>query len=160
MEMPKRHQTTVAGSQAARKLSPRADAAYPPHGRKHQEPSLRVCREQKAVAVEFAPQAGVTGTLTLTQDTLLALIRNLGCAHQQLTQDVPPPQLWGKQIDCVFNAPWHIQPEPLSEGSLISFFHPAFGPVGFVIPRDQVAAIVRTLSLHLELPPPPRERRN
>ena len=157
--MPKRHQTTVAGSQAARKPMPSADAAYSPHGRKHQEPSLRVCRERKAVTVEFAPEAG-TGTLTLTQDALLALITDLGRAHQQLTQDRPPPQLWGKQIDCVFNARWHIQPEPLSEGSLISFFHPAFGPVGFVIPRDQVAEIVRTLSLHLELPPPPRERHN
>jgi hypothetical protein len=112
------------------------------------------------VTVEFAPEVGVTGTLTLTQDQLLALIKDLGRVHEQLARDKPPPQLWGKRIDCVFNARWHILPEPLSDGSLISFFHPAFGPVGFVIPRGQVEEIVRSLSHHLELPPPRRGRRN
>jgi hypothetical protein len=128
--------------------------------RRRKGPPAGARDEPKTVTVEFAPEVGVTGTLTLTQDQLLALINDLGRVHEQLTREKPPPQLWGKRIDCVFNARWQILPEPLSEGSVIAFYHPGFGPVGFVIPRDQVDEIVRTLSYHLELPPPPRRPRN
>ena len=153
--MPKRPQTTAARARVVTSV----DTAVP-RRRKHRGSPVGARYEPKTVTVEFAPEVGVTGTLTLTQDLLLAIIKDLGGVHEQLTREEPPPQLWAKRIDCVFNARWHIQPHPLWEGSLISFFHPGFGPLGFVIPRDQVEEIVRTLSHHLELPPQPRGPRN
>lgn len=117
-------------------------------------------RGKDAVTLEFEPESGVTGTLVLTQERLLALIKDLGRAHEQISQGEPPPQLWGQRIDSVFNARWHIQPEPLSGGSSISFYHSAFGAVGFVIPREQVVEIIGLLSNHLKREPPARGRRN
>ena len=91
--------------------------------------------------------------MTVTAAQLLSFLQTLGQAHAAMVDGQPMPSLEGIEIKAVFNTRWYIQPEPLTEGSLLSFYHPSFGPVGFLIPREQVPEIVRLLTIHLEIQP-------
>jgi hypothetical protein len=62
----------------------------------------------------------------------------------------PVPRLEGARVQPVLNTHWYIQPEPLSEGSLLTFYHPAFGPVGLVIATDLVPDLGRVLTAHVD----------
>jgi hypothetical protein len=111
--------------------------------------AIRVSDDKKGVAIEFLPHSGVAGTLNLDVNGLSHLIATLGTARQVMVAGNAIPPLEGQKIQVVFNAQWYVQPEPLSEGSVLGFYHPGFGPVGFVVPRHQVAEMVRLLTAHL-----------
>ncbi len=117
---------------------------------------IKVSDDKKTVQITFSPETGVSGTVTLTQEHLSLWIRGFGAAHKQMSDGRPLPQLEGQHIEAIYNTRWYIQPEPLTEGSSISFQHPAFGPVGFVIPLDQVKYMVELLSVHLQSLPQSR----
>ena len=105
--------------------------------------------DNSGAVIELLPESGATGTLDLTSDRLLSLIRQLGRIHAQLVQDRPIPVLEGASIDAVVNTRWYVQPGMLGELSCLSFQHPGFGPVGFALPIDQVAQLVDLLSNQL-----------
>lgn len=109
--------------------------------------------ERTAVSVEFLPESGASGALTLSLDQITKLIQGLGNARAAMVEgkDLPFPER--AQIDAIFNTRWYIQPEPMTEGSALLFDHPNYGPVGFVLPRDQVAEVVRLLTNHLSIQP-------
>jgi hypothetical protein len=110
--------------------------------------SIQIADDKSSVVVQFLPASGASGSLVLTLDQLTALIRGLGSARAQMVSG-EQISLEGAEIQAIFNTRWYIQPEPLSEGSSLVFYHPAFGPIGFVVPRDQVSEIVRLLTVHL-----------
>jgi hypothetical protein len=111
--------------------------------------SIHIADDKESVVINFLPASGVAGSLQLTLDQLTGLISGLGSVRQQLLSGKPEPPLEGQQLNAISSTQWYIQPEPLSEGSLLVFSHPAFGPVGFVVPKDQVSEIVRLLTVHL-----------
>jgi hypothetical protein len=115
--------------------------------------TIKVSTDTKMTAIDFPPQSNVTGTLNLNQAELLETIQALGTAHAALLASSPLPLLEGQDIDAVINTRWYIQPELLSECSVISFLHPSFGPLGFAIPRDQLPLMVDLLSKHLDIQP-------
>ena len=55
-------------------------------------------------------------------------------------------------ISTVANTKWHIRAFPPA-GALLAFYHPKFGPVGFTLPRDQIAKIVSFLTDRFILQP-------
>ena len=61
----------------------------------------------------------------------------------------PTPPIEGAPLTPVFQTSWVVQPEALTEGSVIAFQHPAFGPVGFVLPPADIEKVVRALTVHL-----------
>jgi hypothetical protein len=61
------------------------------------------------------------------------------------------PPLEGQQIQGIFNTRWYVNPELMGEATLMSFLHPAFGPLGFLIPTDQVEHMVRLLTTQIEM---------
>ena len=69
-----------------------------------------------------------------------------------LAEQGPAPELAGQTIDAVTNTEWYTEPEPVTGGSLLAFQHPNFGPVGLLIPRDQVAYLVDLLTQQLHGP--------
>lgn len=97
-----------------------------------------------------------TDSVRLTREQLLEAIRALGKAHAEMvlaSGQIPP--LEGARIDCVINTRWFTQLEQLTGQTTLSFQHPAYGAVGFVIPRDQVAKLIGYLARHLAVVPPP-----
>jgi hypothetical protein len=113
--------------------------------------AIHTASDKRSVAIEFLPESGATGSLALTLNQLTVLIRSLGTVREQMVLGDPIPSLDGIGINAIVNTRWHIQPEPLIEGSILSFYHPGFGPVGFIVPRDQVLELVRFLTVHLSI---------
>lgn len=109
--------------------------------------------DHSEVLVEFLPASGTSGHMTLSLEQLTKMIGSLGRVRSAMLEGKPAQPLVNQKIDAEFNTQWFVQPETLTGGSSLFFDHPSYGPVGFVVPRDQVVEIVRLLSLQLTLPP-------
>ncbi|PHR19306.1 MAG: hypothetical protein COA37_17915 [Hoeflea sp.] len=109
------------------------------------------------VSLEFLPASGVQGTLHLTADQLLKLNQQLGSLRAQMVKNDTVPELEGQQIEAIINPKWHLQPGLIGEASMLCFQHPAFGPLGFAVPVDQVQKMVQLLSNHVALAAKSRE---
>ena len=111
--------------------------------------TVRLADDNKTVIVEFLPASGATGLLSFKLDEFTNFIRGLGAVRQLMVAGEPAPSLLGANIQAAHNTRWHIQPDAVSEGSALTFYHPAFGPVGLVVPKEQIPDIVRRLTAHL-----------
>ena len=103
----------------------------------------------KTVVVNFHSASGTTGSVSLKLDEFTNFIRGLGAVRQQMVAGEPAPPLQGATAQVAHNTSWYIQPDARGEGSTLTFYHPAFGPVGLVVPREQIPDIVRRLTTHL-----------
>jgi hypothetical protein len=112
---------------------------------------IRVADDRKTVAVEIGPVGGASSPVGLDLDQLSRLIHLLGQARRRMVENLPPHPLDGKTVETIIEPMWYIQIANI-DGSLLAFDHPAFGPIGFALPRKDVVKIVRTLSEHLALP--------
>ncbi|KLK90640.1 hypothetical protein AA309_24570 [Microvirga vignae] len=103
------------------------------------------------MTVEIGPVGGLSSPVGLDLEQLTRLITLLGRARSRMLEGTPKQSLHGKAVETVIDPPWYIKSADI-DGSLLAFDHPFFGPVAFVIPRDDVAKIVQGLSSHLECP--------
>jgi len=82
---------------------------------------------------------------------ITTLIQHLGAARSRLVANEPVPPITGAAITPVFATQWAVQPEALTEGSVIAFQHPAYGPVGFVLQAADAERVIRALTNHLAM---------
>ena len=117
------------------------------------EPRLEVTVAEDAshATLTFLPPSGLDGSLELSLVQLTMLIQHLGNARSRLVANEPIPPITGAAITPVFATQWAVQPEALTEGSVIAFQHPAYGPVGFVLQAADAQRVVRALSNHLAM---------
>src|ERR1700722_17987040 len=115
--------------------------------------TIQIANDKQSVAINFLPASGATGSLNLTLDQFTALIRTFGKVRSQMVAGQEITALEGQAGEAVFNTRWYIHPDTLNDGSALRFYHPSFGAVGFVVPRDQVQLMVRLLAKHLEIQP-------
>jgi hypothetical protein len=87
----------------------------------------------------------------LELDQLTKVINLLGQARRQMIRGLPAEPLAGKTVETILDPVWYAQVAQI-DGSLLAFDHPAYGPLAFALPRNDVAEIVRILSAHLALP--------
>jgi hypothetical protein len=106
---------------------------------------VRVTNDRKTVAIETAPSERPSHQVELTLDELNRLISELGDARSQMVKGQPRANLDEVMISTVASTNWCIKALPPSE-ALVAFDHPKFGAVGFTLPRDQIARIVRFLT--------------
>ena len=107
--------------------------------------------DQAEAILELLPASGLAGEIRLSLEQLGTLIARLGQARATLVSKAGPPPIEGVPLNPVYNTRWAVQPEALTEGSVIAFQHPAFGPVAFVLPPAEVEKAVRTLTSHLAM---------
>ena len=117
------------------------------------EPRLEVtvAGDASHATLTFLPPSGLGGSLELSLVQLTTLIQHLGNARSRLVANEPIPSITGAAITPVFATQWAVQPEALTEGSVIAFQHPAYGPVGFVLQAADAQRVVRALSNHLAM---------
>lgn len=115
--------------------------------------------DRSTVAIEFLPASGATGMITVDADQLLKFVRALGSLRSNMVEGKPLPPLKGQSIDAVFSTEWYIEPGLMGEASQIAFQHPSFGPLGFLVPIDQVPAMLQILSVQVEEHRASKERR-
>lgn len=117
------------------------------------EPRLEVVVAENLshVTLTFLPPSGLGGSLDLSLSQITTLIQHLGAARSRLVANEPIPPITGTAITPVFATQWAVQPEALTEGSVIAFQHPAYGPVGFVLQASDAQRVVRALTNHLAM---------
>ena len=97
--------------------------------------------------VEIGPVEGPSAPIALDLEQLTKVINLLGQARAQMLEGQRIEPLDGKRVEIVNNPMWYIQVAKI-DGSLLAFDHPAYGPIAFEIPRDDVAKIVDLLTNH------------
>jgi len=122
---------------------------------------VRVSEDRKTVAIVPAASGPQSIQLELTLDELNKLIGELGDARSQMVKGRPSANFETEdvRISVVGNTTWCIKARP-PEGALLAFDHPKFGPVGFTLPSDQIAKIVRFLTERFILRSPPSAERH
>ncbi len=110
---------------------------------------VTVADDRSQATLELLPASGLEGEVALTLDQLTQLIASLGQARAAMLDARPVPPMETAVFSPVFKTRWMVQPEALTEGSVIAFQHPAFGPVGFVLPPTDTEKVVRALTVHM-----------
>ena len=123
------------------------------------EVGVRISEDRGTAEIELVADGQPSKPLQLDLDQLTNLIGLLGEIRAHMLEGRPKLKLEGRDVRTVDRPNWYIQVARI-DGSLLAFDHPAFGPVGFAIPKPEVAEIVRLLSGHLAMPSSQPERRN
>jgi hypothetical protein len=113
--------------------------------------SVSLADDKKNAVLRLLPASGMDGAVVLNLEQLTELIQALGTVRAALVAQTPQPPLEGTQLKAAFDPRWLISPEALTEGSMMAFQHPNYGPVAFVLPRREVEKVVRLLSNHLSI---------
>lgn len=112
---------------------------------------ITVAEDKSGVQIKLINQVDGEASASLGEREMLELIKALGAAHAALVEGKPIPPLEGQRISAVFDTRWYVNPELLGEASALSFFHPSYGPIGFLVPMDQVERMVALLTRQIEL---------
>ncbi len=110
---------------------------------------VTVSDDRQQATLALLPESGLEGELSLTLDQISQLIASLGQARAAMLDKRPVPSMEGASFTPIYKTQWAVQPEALTEGSIIAFQHPAFGPVGFVLPPNDIEKVVRALTVHM-----------
>ena len=110
---------------------------------------VSLSEDLREATLELLPASGLQGEVKLDLDQISTLIGRLGQARATMVSKQGPPPIEGVPLNPVYGTRWAVQPEALTEGSIVAFQHPAFGPVAFVLPPPEVEKVVRTLTSHL-----------
>jgi hypothetical protein len=115
-----------------------------------QRMDVTISEDRSSAKITFCPGGGVTGDMQVDADELLRLIQVFGKIRAIMIAGRELPSLEGQELEAVFNTRWCVQSEMVGEGSALTFYHPSFGPLGFLMPMDQAEKIARILNLQVE----------
>lgn len=110
---------------------------------------ISVDDDRQHAVLTMLPESGMEGDVRLTLDQLSQLIASLGHARATMVEKRATPSMEGAAFAPVYQTKWAVHPEALTEGSVIAFQHPAYGPVGFVLPSGDIEKVVRALTAHM-----------
>lgn len=110
---------------------------------------VSVASDVQSATLTLLPKSGLEGDISLSLDQITQLIFGLGQARAAMVERYPVPPIEGAHFNPVFKTRWVVQPETLTEGSVIAFQHPGYGPVGFVLPAPTIEKVVRALTVHM-----------
>ena len=105
--------------------------------------------DKSRATIEITAEDGAGPLISFTEDQLLAFIRSLGHVHQEMVKGREVPPLIGQRTEVVTDTRWAVGTEQLGEATVMSFQHPAFGPVSFMIPIDQAERIAQRMLLQV-----------
>ncbi|MBB2169056.1 hypothetical protein HLH36_11910 [Gluconacetobacter aggeris] len=109
---------------------------------------VSLSEDRQTATLAFLDGSGIEGTIAFTLEQLGELIASLGTVRSAMVENVPPPPIEGAPVVPVFRTNWAVQPEALSEGSLIAFQHPAYGPVGLALAPEDARRVAQALTRH------------
>ena len=103
------------------------------------------------MTVTLLTSNGSLGSTIFTLEQLTSAIRGFGRARQHMVRGRPPTPLEGQHVPATFETSWYVGPELSLGGAGLVFDHPWYGPVAFVVPRDQAEKIARALTLQSQV---------
>jgi hypothetical protein len=120
---------------------------------------VRLSDDRNVAEIEIVVDDRPLEPVLMDLDQLTKFVTLLGEVRTRMLEGRPKMDLKGHEVRTVNHPNWVIQVAQI-DGSLLAFDHPGFGPVGFAIPRSEVAEMVRVLNAHLALPSPGSVRKN
>ncbi len=120
---------------------------------------VRLSDDRNVAEIEIVVDDRRLEPVLMDLDQLTKFVTLLGEVRTRMLEGRPKMDLKGHEVRTVNHPNWVIQVAQI-DGSLLAFDHPGFGPVGFAIPRSEVAEMVRVLNAHLALPSPGSVRKN
>lgn len=119
---------------------------------KKSEPHIHIERAEDGEKTRMTLTSGRRKlSIDLTLTDLTNLIHALGAARAGLVASEPAPSLEGVNITPVRRTSWALQLDRDSQGSILAFQHPAYGPVGLTISQADATRLVQGLDLHRKL---------
>jgi hypothetical protein len=115
---------------------------------------IRLSDDREIAKITFAVDGRIAEPASLDLNQLSNLIAVLGEVRTRMLEGRRQMGLEGRNVRTVSHPNWYIQVAQI-EGSLLAFDHPGFGPIGFAIPKSEVAEMVRILNTHLTMPSSP-----
>ena len=110
---------------------------------------IAITDDKSRATLQVMTEEANAQVLSFTEDQLLTLIRSLGQVHQDMVKGREVPPLVGQRVEVVTDTRWAVGTEQLGEATVMSFQHPAYGPVSFMIPIDQAERIAQRMLLHV-----------
>lgn len=95
--------------------------------------------------LRFLEGSGLEGAIDLTRDQLTQLIASLGRVRSALVEEEAPPPMEKASFVPVYRTNWALQIDALTEGSMLAFQHPAYGPVGVVFSPPDAEKLLKGL---------------
>jgi hypothetical protein len=111
---------------------------------------VTISDDLSSATITFVPDSGVMGDMHVDADELLRMIQVFGRIRATMIAGRELPSLEGQQVEAVFDTRWCVQSEMVGEASALTFYHPSFGPLGFLMPIDQAEKIARLLNAQVE----------
>ncbi len=111
--------------------------------------NVTVLADGSMARLDFLPASGLEGGIDLSFEQITLLIQGLASARARMAASRPAPPLESAPVQAIVGPAWRVQPEALTEGSMLAFQHPGFGALGFVLGAADVEKIVRALTTHL-----------
>ena len=113
-------------------------------------PRMQVTRSEdgQKIVLSFLESSGLNGDITLDEAQLTQLITSLGLARTALVEKKPSAPIEGARFSPVYKTNWALQIDTLTEGSLLAFQHPSYGPVGLVFTPTDAEQLIRGLQRH------------
>lgn len=113
---------------------------------------IKISPENNSVMIGFPESVLANGEMCMSKKQLLKLVRVLGSVHQRLEGEGEPMPSCNFELNSAVEAPWFIEFEQLTNSAAISFCHPGFGPVTFLVPTHKIRDLMRGLALVLAAP--------
>ncbi|AQS89186.1 hypothetical protein A0U93_01450 [Neoasaia chiangmaiensis] len=102
----------------------------------------------KNATLRFLEGSGIDGEIELSVEQITQLIASLGRTRQAMVGNLPPPPIEGAKFSPVYRTNWALQIDALTEGSMLAFQHPAFGPIGLVLAPPDAEQVIKGLQRH------------
>lgn len=90
-------------------------------------------------------------SLPLSLEQVTQLVHVLGHVRETLLKGSDVPPIEGARFVPVVRTRWALQPEASTDGSVMAFQHPAYGPVGLVLTPQDAERLMHGLQLHHEM---------
>lgn len=89
--------------------------------------------------------------IALSLEDVTRLIQVLGQCRETMLEGRELPTIEGATFAPVTRTKWALQPEASTDGSVLAFQHPAFGPVGLVLPPADADRLMHGLQMHQQM---------
>ena len=106
--------------------------------------------DKSRVTLHLQPGSGAKGQIALTQNGLLRLIQTLGRIHAAMSEGKDVPPLEAPATEAVFGPRWKVGSGMMGEATTVTFQHPGYGAVTFMVPNAEARAMADALTANID----------
>lgn len=128
-----------------------SESSTSPATERVQEPHIHIAPSEDRTHASLEVTSGRKKiVIDVTAEQVADLIVALGAVHQAMLGNAVPP-IEGAKFAPVRRTQWALQLDSETQGSILAFQHPAYGPIGLALTPGDSAKLAQGLTLHQQL---------